>query len=147
MKSLRILLPVLFFAHMAGAQNVAKEPALKEIEKAMQEQENCWNKGDIPCFMAHYWKSDSLRFIGKSGVTYGWQKTLDNYLKSYPDKKAMGKLKFNNLTVEFTDVNTILVIGQWKLERGKELGNLEGHYSLLWKQKDGRWVIVLDHSS
>jgi hypothetical protein len=36
-------------------------------------------------------------FIGKSGITYGWQKTLDNYKKGYPDKEAMGKLHFTLL--------------------------------------------------
>ncbi len=118
----------------------------EHISGLMQEQEDCWNEGDIPCFMKHYWKSDSLMFIGKSGVNYGWQTTLDNYKKGYPDKKAMGKLTFNNILVQRIGDTNCYVIGKWHLKR--EEGDLEGHYTLMWElRSDGRWVIVSDHSS
>lgn len=116
------------------------------ISQKMTEQENCWNTGDLDCFMQHYWKSDSLMFIGKNGITYGWQPTLDNYISSYPDKSTMGKLTFTNEVKEFIDTETIQVIGQWELDRD-ELKNLGGYYSLIWKMKDGEWVIIADHSS
>ena len=112
----------------------------------MSEQETCWNTGDLECFMQHYWHSDSLLFIGKSGLTYGWQPTLDNYINGYPDKSAMGKLTFTNEVKEFIDIETVQVIGQWELQRDS-LENLGGYYSLLWKIKKGEWVIVSDHSS
>ncbi|MEI9957600.1 MAG: hypothetical protein WDM90_15185 [Ferruginibacter sp.] len=51
------------------------------IRKSLAIQSTAWNKGDLETFMSTYWKSDSLMFIGKSGVTYGWQKTLENYKK------------------------------------------------------------------
>lgn len=129
------------------AQSAKQKTALAQIAAAMQEQENCWNAGDVRCFMKHYWASDSLRFIGKSGVTNGWQQTLDNYLHSYPSREAMGELRFTNLSIEFVDKRTVFVIGKWKLARNAELQDLEGHYSLLWKKKHGKWVIVVDHSS
>lgn len=131
----------------AAAQSARQGRVLEYIRTAMAEQENCWNSGDIPCFMKHYWKSDSLRFIGKSGLTYGWQKTLDNYRTSYPDRAAMGRLTFLNLSAEFADRHTVFVVGRWKLERGGGSGDLQGHYSLLWQKKNGVWVIVADHSS
>lgn len=131
----------------AVAQSRADKTVLSTIAASMKEQEQCWNRGDISCFMQHYWKSDSLRFMGKSGVTYGWQKTLDNYLASYPDRKAMGILHFTHISSEFIDKETVLVLGGWKLKREGGLEDLKGHYSLLWKNKNGRWVIVLDHSS
>ncbi len=125
-----------------------QEPKIiQSISDKMKEQEECWNKGDIPCFMKHYWKSDSLRFVGKSGINYGWQKTLDNYLVAYPDVNAMGKLTFSNEVMEFVDTATIQVIGKWELKRSEELGDLSGYYTLLWKIKEGKWVIVSDHSS
>ncbi len=46
----------------------------KEVRALLDFQTQEWNKGNIPAFMETYWKSDSLMFIGKSGVTYGWQK-------------------------------------------------------------------------
>lgn len=125
---------------------VNEEEVLSSIQDKMDEQIQCWNSGDIPCFMEHYWKSDSLIFIGKSGITTGWQATLDNYLESYPDQKNMGQLTFNNKLVRFLDKETIQVVGEWNLSR-PELDDLGGHYTLIWKKKDGEWVIISDHSS
>ncbi|MEN9525309.1 MAG: hypothetical protein RLZZ256_693, partial [Bacteroidota bacterium] len=59
-----------------------------EIRALLKKQTESWNRGDIEGFMEGYWKNDSLMFIGKSGITYGWQQTLNNYKKGYPDKTA-----------------------------------------------------------
>ncbi|MDZ4822610.1 MAG: nuclear transport factor 2 family protein [Flavobacteriales bacterium] len=115
------------------------------IIQNMDEQQHAWDNGDIEAFMKHYWQHDSLVFIGKSGLTYGWQSTLDNYKKSYPDKEAMGRLQFTNHVVEVLDTANAYVIGGWKLFRMAD--TLSGHYSLLWKKLDEHWVIVADHSS
>jgi hypothetical protein len=123
-----------------------QEKVIAIINQKMSEQETCWNTGDLECFMQHYWHSDSLLFIGKSGLTYGWQPTLDNYINGYPDKSAMGKLTFTNEVKEFIDIETVQVIGQWELQRDS-LDNIGGYYSLLWKIKNDEWVIVSDHSS
>ena len=123
-----------------------QEKVIASINHKMSEQETCWNTGDLECFMQHYWHSDSLLFIGKSGLTYGWQPTLDNYISGYPDKSAMGKLTFTNEVKEFIDIETVQVIGQWELQRDS-LDNIGGYYSLLWKIKNDEWVIVSDHSS
>ena len=31
--------------------------------------------------MEGYWKSESLKFYGANGVTYGWDNTLERYQK------------------------------------------------------------------
>jgi ketosteroid isomerase-like protein len=111
----------------------------------MDEQMTCWNDGDLECFMQHYWKSDSLMFIGKSGVTYGWQGTLNNYIKSYPDRGSMGKLTFTIIDIEQLSDDKTYVIGKWHLQRKDDAP--EGHYTLLWKLIGENWVIVSDHSS
>ncbi|MCK7558601.1 DUF4440 domain-containing protein [Chitinophaga sedimenti] len=95
--------------------------------------------------MTTYWKSDSLMFIGKNGVTYGWQATLDNYKKGYPDKAAMGQLEFNLLEFKRLAKGVYLVIGKWHLTR--TIGDLQGHFSLTMKKIDGEWKIIADHSS
>ena len=113
----------------------------------MQEQEEAWNEGNLEKYMSHYWKSDSLQFIGKSGLNKGWKKTLDNYKKSYKNKEEMGTLKFDNKSIEIIGEQTIFVIGEWDLKRQDSLGDLKGMYSLVWQQKNGKWVITTDHSS
>jgi ketosteroid isomerase-like protein len=117
----------------------------KVIERLMEEQAVSWNNNDLPGFMRHYWNDDSLRFVGRRGLTYGWQTTLDNYQKSYPDKAAMGKLKFTNLMIDVLDSTNAFVIGKFEVFR--ESDTLAGHYTLLWKKMKGNWFIVADHSS
>ena len=132
---------VLFFFTYSNAQT-NDEVAVRQI---LATQEKAWNSADITSFMAGYWKSDSLMFIGKSGVTYGWQKTLDNYKKNYPDITAMGNLTFNLLEVKSLSPEYYFVTGKFHLQR--TIGNLEGYFTLLFKKFDGRWFIVKDHSS
>ena len=139
---------ILFFLLQCSLYKKGKSiKTIEIIQFKMNEQEKCWNNGDLECFMESYWKSDSLKFIGKNGVNYGWKTTLNNYKKSYTSKDEMGELEFINNSIEFIDKETIFVIGKWSLKRSKELGNLNGYYSLVWKIKNRDWVIVSDHSS
>ena len=95
--------------------------------------------------MNGYWQSDSLMFIGKSGITYGWQKTLDNYKKNYPDTASMGKLNFDLLSVKPVAENYFFVVGKWHLTRS--IGDVGGVFTLLFRKVKNQWVIIADHSS
>lgn len=130
---------------LAGwAQQTAKE----QITQTLNVQTQAWNRGDLEGFMQGYWQSDSLLFIGKSGLTYGWQQTLDNYKKNYPDTRAMGQLNFSEISIRpVAGEEAYFVVGRWYLKREKEKGDLGGYFSLLWEKKDGQWVVVADHSS
>ncbi len=116
-----------------------------QINTLMLEQEMEWNNVNLEGFMKHYWKSDSLKFIGSKGLSFGWQAALDNYKKSYPDAASMGTLHFTNITTDVLNDSNAYVIGKWELLRATD--TLSGHYTLLWKKKNGHWVIVADHSS
>lgn len=145
MKTLYLLTVLLLMIGQTGfAQTKMPVPDDLRVKSLMVEQERSWNRGDIPGFMEHYWKSDSLKFIGSKGITYGWQKTLDNYLKGYPDKAAMGVLTFKILECTQLSPTAIYVIGKWNLEKEKPSG---GHFTLLWRKIEGQWVIVADHTS
>lgn len=135
------------FIMLVGSLGLSAQKRINEtglVISHMKAQEERWNQGNIPGFMEYYWKSDSLKFIGSKGITYGWQKTLDNYLKSYPDKATMGILKFTIIEAMPLSDTSIYVIGKWELSRKKPVG---GHFTLLWKKIDGKWVIVADHTS
>ena len=114
------------------------------ILNVLEMQETAWNKGNIAQFMEGYWKSDSLMFVGKNGIQYGWETTLQNYLKSYPNQAAMGQLRFEIIQLEI-DNNTAFMLGKWRLTRKNDSPN--GHFSLHWKKIAGQWLIVIDHSS
>jgi ketosteroid isomerase-like protein len=115
------------------------------IRKILSEQTSAWNRGDLVSFMKDYWKNDSLMFIGKSGVTYGWTNTLNNYKKSYPDTATMGKLTFSLIQVKRLSGHYYHVTGKWHLKRSG--GDLEGHYTLVFRKIKRHWYIVSDHSS
>ena len=115
------------------------------IRNILNEQTRAWNKGDINGFMKGYWENDSLMFIGKTGITYGWTNTLNNYKKGYPDTAAMGKLTFTLFSVKRLSKRHYHVVGKWFLKRS--IGDVGGHYTLLFQKINGRWVIIADHSS
>jgi len=123
------------------AQN-SDEQAIREV---IANQQVCWNNGDLECFMQGYWKSDDLIFIGSKGVTYGWQQTLDNYKKSYPDQAAMGTLTLDLILLEPLSEDFWSVIGKWSLKRAND--NPAGHFTLIFRRLGDEWVIVSDHSS
>jgi len=140
-KSLSTFLIILISLTSAFAQN-KDEQAIRSL---IEEQRLAWNTGDKEKFMQTYWQSDSLMFIGKSGITYGWQRTLDNYKKGYPDTATMGKLDFNLLEVKRLSEMYFFVVGKWHLTRS--VGDVGGHFTLLFRKVKNKWVIVADHSS
>jgi ketosteroid isomerase-like protein len=138
----KLLIPFfLLLTNLAFAQS-KNELAIREI---LANQTAAWNRGDIDGFMNGYWENDSLMFIGKSGVTYGWSNTLKNYKKNYPDTASMGKLAFTLIEIKELSREYYHVTGKWVLKRS--IGDIGGHYTLLFRKINGRWVIISDHSS
>ena len=138
----KLFLLVLLLASLKSFTQSKNEAA---IRKLMDDQDAAWNRGDIDSFMKGYWENDSLMFIGKSGVTYGWGNTLKNYKKGYPDTAAMGKLTFTLIQVKKLSKKYYHVTGKWFLKRS--VGDIGGHYTLLFQKINGHWVIISDHSS
>jgi len=139
MKQIIIVALLLFMFSCGGIEN-EKEAILQ----VMKQQEKDWSDGNVEGFMQGYWQSDSLMFVGKSGIKYGWQTTLDNYKKSYPDKVAMGTLSFDVIQLEVNG-KTAYVLGRWSLAREED--NPNGYFALYWKKINGKWVITIDHTS
>lgn len=117
----------------------------KAILKVMELQEQAWNTHDLEGFMQGYWKSDSLKFYGKSGLTKGWQNTLDNYKNGYPTSAESGTLKFTIDDISPVECNSYWVMGQYHLTR--TVGNANGNFLIIFKKIDGEWKIVADMSS
>ena len=133
---------VLCLLHFNALGQIQVPGMPSEVVSTMQSQQDAWNSGDIDSFMIGYWESDSLLFIGKSGVNNGYQKTLSNYKKGYPNKEAMGNLTFTNRSWTQLSDDVALLIGAWKISEEQH-----GMYSLIWKKIEGKWVIIADHSS
>jgi ketosteroid isomerase-like protein len=136
---------LLFFFMLPVLYSFAQSTDESAIRQTLGEQVQAWNEGNIGRFMKTYWENDSLMFIGKGGITYGWQNTLNNYKKNYPDTIAMGKLSYNILKISRLSPEYFYVVGKFHLQRS--IGDLNGHYDLLFRKINGRWVIIADHSS
>ena len=117
----------------------------QQILSSLAVQQNAWNEGDLVTFMGTYWNNDSLMFIGKSGVTYGYKNTLANYKKNYPDTATMGKLTFTLIQVKQLSPEYFHVTGKYYLTR--TIGDASGHFTLLFRKINGKWVVISDHSS
>jgi ketosteroid isomerase-like protein len=143
--SLKLLFLAIVIFNFASANAGAQNKDEQAVRQLLNNQIKGWNNGDIESFMKGYWNSDSLVFIGKNGVKYGYKTTLENYKRNYPDTTAMGKLNFELLETKRLSSDYFSVTGKWYLQR--TAGDLQGYFTLLLKQIKGRWLIVMDHSS
>ncbi|MGN6566559.1 MAG: YybH family protein [Flavipsychrobacter sp.] len=115
------------------------------IRKMLSAQVTEWNKGNIAGYMKGYWENDSLVFIGKNGPNYGYSNTLARYQKAYPDAAHMGRLTSTIINMKRLSSDYYFIIGKWQLTR--EAGDIGGSYTLLLHKINGKWVIIVDHSS
>ena len=145
MKMFALFFLLLSMATAAFAQSESQKAKIGgDIRSVMERQAADWNRGDIDAFMQGYWNSDKLVFVS-SRVTRGWQPTLDNYKKSYPNKEAMGTLTFSDLEITVISADAAVVLGSWSLQRAAD--NPKGKFTLIFRKfKDG-WRIVHDHTT
>lgn len=141
MKKLFYSVLVLFFSSFVFSQSKDEQ----EILAILDNQTKAWNNGDLDQFMIGYLQSDSLMYIGKSGVTYGYNATLERYKKNYAGPDNMGKLRFDILHLRPLGKKNYIVVGKWFLTR--KAGDVGGHYTLIFEKQKGKWVIIADHSS
>lgn len=134
-----------YLLSLSAISCLAQTDAGQAIRKVMADQAEAWNRGSIEDFMKGYWNNDSLVFVGKSGLTYGYAQTLDNYKKHYDSADKMGKLFFTLLSIRELSPGYCFVLGKWLLKR--PAGDVGGTYSLLFRKIAGRWLIVVDHTS
>ena len=123
---------------------LADSSELLQIKQNMSARESAWNRGSIDEFMAHYWNSPELTFIGSRGITKGWNQTLENYKKSYPDTKTMGQLKFEIQELRAIGPESAYMIGKYTLYRSED--EPSGYFNLIWQKINGHWVITSDHT-
>ena len=134
----------IFFGPLYSQSPILIKDSL-DIMKVMDFQEKAWNNGDIDSFMNGYLMSEELVFSGSNGPIYGWNATKERYKRSYPDLKTMGKLSFTVKKIKSLSKKTAYLIGEYYLKRTIE--DSYGHFTLIWKKVNGKWLIVSDHTS
>lgn len=109
-----------------------------------------FNKGDVNAFMQLYWNSPELTAYPPARVMQlkGYEAVKDFYTKDFASNKG-AKLEYTgNNNVPFKDV----VIGhgsfKWTMPiPGAEPMVFEGRHTVVKAMKDGKMVIVVDHTS
>jgi hypothetical protein len=160
MKKLSLIICILTFISCNNKVSTTKPPAEESpiqheaetseaedraaILAVMQAQQDAWSINDLEGFMQGYWKNDSLKFYGKSGLTRGWQQTLENYKKGYPTKEHSGQLRFKINDISKIDPGSYWVMGEYFLHRS--VGDANGVFLIIFKKINGEWKIVADMS-
>jgi peptidoglycan-N-acetylglucosamine deacetylase len=128
------------------------------IRRGMQRSVQAWNRGDLKAFVADY--AQDAHFVTAKSVTVGRAKVLARYKRRYRNRAAMGTLKLTLQRVSLHagqsvtsegNVEPVLptvasVIGRWSITR-KSGEVLQGATTMVLRRRQGRWVIVEDHSS
>jgi ketosteroid isomerase-like protein len=143
MKKLIILL--FAFCFFSSYSQTNQEADIKAINKVLKKQRIAWSNNDLEGYMEGYWKSDSLKFYGSNGVTYGWENTLERYQKAYPTKDHTGKLSFRINAVTKISEDAYYLLGEYHLKR--EVGNADGFFMVIFKKINGEWKIIADTST
>ena len=140
-----LLIVLILLSCNSSEQEATQTTPEKEVTMVLEQQVKAWNNGDIDGFMKGYWTSDSLKFITKRGVRYGYDSVALNYKRSYADKQKMGHLEFSNLTTESLSIDHSImnVCGNWEIS-GSYHAN--GYFSLIMKRINGQYKIVIDHT-
>ena len=86
-------------------------------------------------------KARALKFNQKTKKI----KFKKRYFKSYPTLESMGQLTFSVKKIKSLTKKTAYLIGEFYLKRA--IGDSFGHFTLIWKNIEGKWLIVSDHTS
>ena len=140
-KHLVTIVAMLLMTAAGYAQNKDEQ----QIKQLLAAQVAEWNTGRVEGYMHGYWENDSLLFIGSKGPRYGFKATLEKYKQAYPDDAHMGKLTSTIIEMRKLSPDYYFIVGKWALKRSA--GDVSGDYTLLIRKINGKWLIVVDHSS
>jgi len=130
------------FLALAAATPQADKAAIFDTIHRM---EAAWNRGDFRGYMAGFKKPDVV-FVSGGKFQQGWQGTLDHYIRDYGgSEERRGRLHFYNMKVDLLAPDAAMLIGQYRLVRGKRV--TEGVNTRLFKKFHGHWLITMNHVS
>ena len=138
----KIIVLICFISSLNIFSQTSEQDNKDAIMAVLKTQRLAWSENNIEAYMEGYWKSDSLKFYGSNGITYGWENTLERYQKSYPTEDHTGKLSYKINDITKISDDAYYVLGEYHLKR--EVGNADGFFMLIFKRIDGEWKIIAD---
>lgn len=130
---------------IVGACRSAPEPKSVDtlVRETLKSQVDAWNRGDIRGFMAGYYNSPETSFLSGTKLTRGFTPVLEGYERRYPPGKQ-GSLQFEIVEIAPLSLDAAYVIGRYRLSG--EVAQT-GMFTLVLRRRDGRFVVVHDHTS
>lgn len=142
MKTLMALLAALSIANAEPAPSAGEEKAILTVIANM---EAAWNRGDFRGYMEGF-QNPGVQFVSGGKFQDGWQGTLDHYVRDYGGStERRGRLHFYDMKVELLGPDAAMLVGRYRLDRGRR--HTEGVNTRLFRKRDGRWLITLNHVS
>ncbi len=132
---------------LASAVRAQDRPAeIKAIRNVLDDQVAAWNARDLGRFMQGYWDSEQLSFFSGNTKTRGWKATLERYQKKYQGEgKEMGRLSFEDLSIDLLGADHALVRGRFRLQLSGQVAT--GIFTLIVRKTAAGWRIIHDHTS
>lgn len=149
---MKYLFLVLFVILVSCNNQIKTELTPDQIEKdseaiktLLHKQAEDWTNASIEAFMNGYEKTPNLLFVGKNGITKGWQQTLERYKSNYPSKDHTGQLSFDILEIQPINSESYILVGEFHLKRN--VGNADGIFTLVFKKVNNEWKVISDHTT
>ncbi len=129
-----------------GPDHTAMIEAAKAVDSEWVE---AFNRADIDALMRIYWNNPALLVYPSDAMElHGWEQVRDSYTKMMSNMK--------NSTASLSDTrytaagDVVICSGKWTIVVPTEEGpvfEIHGRYSDVKAERDGKWVIVMEHGS
>ena len=138
---------VISFNSFAAGMSASEVKQTKQnVTTALNNSINCWNSGDLDCFMDLYVRDKDTLFISGTDFLHGWQDFYDHYKKKYgTNKQGMGHLEFTISGIDVLDSKHVFLYGRWKVINSDQ--EHAGVASMLFLKVGSKWQIKVDHSN
>jgi uncharacterized protein (TIGR02246 family) len=122
----------------------AVEAARREVQAVLAHGAAAWNRGDLEGFLSDY--APDATFVTRDSVLYGLAEIRARYAARFAPGGVRDSLSFQGLEVNVLAPDALNAIAYYVLQRGDSV-TARGPTSLVMRRRDGRWLIVHDHSS
>jgi D-alanyl-D-alanine carboxypeptidase len=142
---LTVLVPFAVQAQLDCLDNCGRAADIRGIQDNFSKQVDCWNRGDLDCYVEAYAPDGTIQTVSRFVVTQGLEGILRQYKRYFP-KEKMGQLAFDQFQYTRLSRNYYYVVGHFQLVLKEKEKPFQGWFSVLMKRRSAKWYIVSDHS-
>jgi ketosteroid isomerase-like protein len=126
------------------------EPIQVEVQTALTQGQDAWNRGDLDTFLKGYVQGPEMTYTASGRVVRGIDELRARYQKAYGNsRETMGQLRFEEIQVWPLGDGYALAMGKWSVDFGARSKEPKsgGIFSLVLRKAPEGWLILHDHTS